>query len=52
MMGQKVVNAVYGKYEQGTYTIDFSGENLASGVYLLRVSIGQNRFTTKLTKAE
>ncbi len=52
LMGQKVANAVHSNYDQGSYTVEFSGDNLASGVYLLHVSIGQNRFITKITKSE
>ena len=52
LMGQKVANAVHGNYEQGSYNIEFSGAKLASGVYLVQVTIGENRFITKLTKSE
>ncbi len=52
LMGQKVANVVHNNYQQGSYTIEFSGENLASGVYLVHVNIGPNRFVTKLTKSE
>lgn len=34
----------------GSYTINFDGGNLPSGVYLIRTQIGEQRFTTRMLK--
>ncbi len=52
MMGQKIAIAVHGNFEPGTHTTEYSGVNVASGVYLVKVTIGENSFITRLAKTE
>ncbi|MFC2088137.1 T9SS type A sorting domain-containing protein [Calditrichota bacterium] len=45
-LGQKVSDLLYENKLSGTYTIQFDGSNLASGIYYYRLAIKSNKIST------
>ena len=46
MMGQEIATLVNGMVAQGRHTINFSGANLPSGLYLCKMTAGD--FTSQI----
>jgi hypothetical protein len=49
MIGQEIKNLVSGFREAGEYTVDFSAENLFSGVYIYKIEAGSFSQVRKMT---
>ena len=41
ILGQKVATLANGQHAAGEYQVDFNGSNLASGIYIISLQIGQ-----------
>lgn len=48
VIGEEVAEIVNGYYDSGNYLFFFNADELASGVYLLRMSIGENYISHKI----
>jgi hypothetical protein len=48
MLGQKVATLVDGFVDAGNHSVEFSGRNLADGVYIYTLSVGNFRDTKKM----
>lgn len=48
MLGQEVATLVNGNQTANTYTVDFNGSNLASGVYMYQLKTENNVITKKM----
>jgi flagellar hook assembly protein FlgD len=49
ILGNKVATLVDKKQEAGTYSVDFSGENLSSGMYFYKIEAGDFMAIKKMT---
>lgn len=49
IQGQRIATLLNGEAQPGSYAIPFDGSQLASGVYLYRLSVGQTILTRKMT---
>lgn len=49
MMGQQVATLVNSRQSAGTHTVSFDGSDLASGIYLYRLTAGSQVLTQKMT---
>ena len=47
-MSNEVAELVNGKRQAGKYEVEFTGENLASGVYLYRIQVRDFVLTKKM----
>ncbi|HRA73755.1 MAG TPA: T9SS type A sorting domain-containing protein, partial [Flavobacterium sp.] len=43
ILGKEISKLVNKEFNQGTYTIEFKGDNLASGIYFYKIEV--NEFT-------
>ena len=48
MLGQKVATLVNNKQKEGNYTVNWDATNLASGIYIYRLSAGNQTITRKM----
>ena len=48
LIGQEVMTLVNGTYDAGTYSVDFNGSRLASGIYFYTLQAGSFNSTRKM----
>ena len=50
VLGQKVASVAYGRYPSGVNNVSWSGSELESGMYILKMTAGSEVSTLKILK--